>query len=182
MAVAAHSDLPTAAYAHNVLDPALPASLAVTRAPAWLAPANPQVRAAIGLLGKLAPGLPVPFGAYLEMNRVSRDPAVAEFFYTDPLGLRSYPLGLLAGMLATDLPRPARCPVVVLATSGDPLFSLDYTRQVYERIEAPTKELVVIDAECHLLFNEALDDVLPVLVPRLLSHAQTIEKESLPVR
>lgn len=171
MAVAAQSDQPAAVYAHNVLDPSLPASLTVTRAPAWLAPANQQIRTGLGLLAKVAPGLPVPFDVYLEMHRVSRDPAAAEFFYTDPLGLRSYPLSLLADMLGTDLPGPARCPVVVLAASGDPLFSLDYTRQVFDRIEAPAKELVVLEAECHLVFNEALDDVLTVLVPRLLSHA-----------
>ncbi len=173
MAVAARSDRPAAVYAHNVLDPALPSSLAVTRAPAWLAPANPQIRRTLALLAKAAPGLCVPFDAYLEMRRVSRHPAVQRLFYTDPLGLRSYPLGLLAGMLATGLPGPARCPLVVLAGSGDPLFSLDYTRQVFDRIEAPGKELVVIEADCHLLFNEALDEVLPVLVPRLLAHDGT---------
>jgi alpha-beta hydrolase superfamily lysophospholipase len=171
MAVAASSDQPVGVYAHNVLDPALASSLSVTRVPAWLAPAYPQLRGSLRLLAKVAPRLRVPFDAYLEMRRVSQDPAVKDYFYTDPLGLRSYPLGLLGGMLANDLPGPARCPVVVLAASGDPLFSLDYTREVFDRIDAPAKELVVVEADQHLLFNEALDVVLPVLLPRLLSHA-----------
>ncbi len=171
MAVAAETDRLAAVYAHNVLDPALPGTLGVTRAPTWLAPVYPQLRTALGLLAKVAPGAPVPFDAYLEMRRVSPDPAIAAFFYTDPLGLRSYPLSLLAGMLATGLPGPARCPVVVLAGSGDPLFSLDYTRQVFDRIDAPAKELVVVDCDRHLMFNEALEQVLPVLVPRLWGHA-----------
>ncbi len=84
IAVAASSELPSAVYAHNVLDPALPSSTTVTRAPSWLAPAYPQLRTALGLLGKVAPGIRVPFAAYLEMRRVSGDPAVKEFFYTDP--------------------------------------------------------------------------------------------------
>lgn len=170
MAVAARSDQPAGVYAHNVLDPALASSLSVTRAPAWLAPVYPQLRGSLRLLAKVAPGLRVPFDAYLEMRRVSRDPAVEDYFYTDPLGLRSYPLGLLGGMLTNDLPGPARCPVVVLAASGDPLFSLEYTREVFDRIDAPAKELVTLEADPHLLFNEALDVVLPVLLPRLLSH------------
>lgn len=182
MAVAASSDQPAAVYAHNVLDPALPSSLTVTRAPSWLAAVYPQMRASLGLLAKVAPGLRVPFDAYLEMRRVSRDPAVAEFFYTDPLGLRSYPLSLLAGMLGADLPGPSRCPVVVLAASGDPLFSLDYTKQVFDRIDAPSKELVVVEADHHLLFNEALDAVLHVLVPRLLSHATAVASQAASVR
>lgn len=178
MAVAAQTDRLACVYAHNVVDPALPASLTVTRAPAWLTPAYPQLRTALAFLAKVAPGAPVPFDAYLEMRRVSQDPALAEFFYTDPLGLRCYPLSLLAGMLTTDLSGSARCPVVVLAGSGDPLFSLEYIRQVFDRIDAPAKELLVIDSDRHLLFNEALDQVLPILVPRLLAHAPATAGES----
>ncbi|GAB6987744.1 alpha/beta fold hydrolase [Nocardioides pyridinolyticus] len=154
-------------FAHNVLDPALPSSLGVTRAPTWLAPAYPQLRRLMAVLGKVAPALPVPFDLYLDMERVARDPEIAELFYTDPLGLRRYPLSLLAGMLAADLPGPAQCPVTVLAASGDPLFSLDYTRQVYERIAAPSKELVVIDSDRHLVFIEDLAATLDMLLPLL---------------
>jgi alpha-beta hydrolase superfamily lysophospholipase len=182
MAVAAQADEVAGVYAHNVLDPALPASLTVTRAPGWLTPVYPQLRTALGFLAKVAPGAPVPFDAYLEMRRVSSDPTVAEFFYTDPLGLRCYPLSLLAGMLTTDLPGPARCPVVVLAGSGDPLFSLDYIRQVFDRIDAPAKELLVVDSDEHLLFNAALDQVLPILVPRLMSHASATAAADAPWR
>jgi hypothetical protein len=60
---------------------------------------------------------------------------------------------------------------VVLAGSGDPLLSLDYTRQVFARIVATAKELLVIDSDRHLRFTETLDRVLPVLVPRLLGSA-----------
>lgn len=182
MTVAAQTDQVAAVYAHNVLDPALPASLTVTRAPGWLASAYPQLRTALRLLAKVAPRAPVPFDAYLEMRRVSKDPAVVDFFYTDPLGLRYYPLSLLAGMVTTDLPGPARCPVVVLAAADDPLFSLDYTRQVFDRIDAPAKDLVVFDSDRHLLFNEALDEVLPVLVPRLLGHAGAVAAPAPPGR
>lgn len=81
--------------------------------PKWLAPAYPRFRPITGALGRLAPAVPVPFGAYLDIARVTRDPEVFDRFHTDPLGLRSYPLGLLAGMLTTGLPGPAQCPVVV---------------------------------------------------------------------
>jgi hypothetical protein len=51
----------------------------------------------MAVLGKVAPGLPAPFDLYPDMERVARDPGVAEFFYTDPLGLRRYRLSLHAG-------------------------------------------------------------------------------------
>jgi alpha-beta hydrolase superfamily lysophospholipase len=150
------------------MDAALPSSLGVTRAPTWLAPAYPQLRWVLGVLGKAAPALPVPFDPYLDINRVAHAPEVAELFYTDPLGLRWYPLSLLAGMLAEDLPGPARCPVTVVAASGDPPSSLDYTRQVYERITAPSKELVVIESDRHLIFIEDLLTTLDAVLPLLL--------------
>lgn len=173
MAVAARADGVSAVYAHNVLDPALSASLSVTRAPVWLTPAYRVLRRGLGGLARIAPGVPIPFAAYLQMRRVTPDPEIADFFYTDPIGLRTYPLGLLAGMLGADLPGPARCPVGVLTARGDPLFSLDYTRQVFDRIEAPEKELVVIECDRHLLLTEAPEDVLPVLLPRLEALRRT---------
>jgi pimeloyl-ACP methyl ester carboxylesterase len=60
-----------------------------------------------------------------------------------------------------------RCPVLVVAGRGDPLFPLPHTRQVHESIVAPHKELLILDSEAHLLFNEDLDVVLPPLVDQL---------------
>jgi alpha-beta hydrolase superfamily lysophospholipase len=175
LAVAARPIGAAAVLAHNVLDPALPATVTVTRVPKWLGPAYPRLRPVIGALGRLAPAMPVPFGAYLDIARVTRDPDVVDRFYTDPLGLRSYPLGLLAGMLTTDLPGPAQCPVVVIAATGDPLFSLAYTKQVFARIEAPRKELLVLESDRHLVFNEALEVTVPAVLRRLrlLDGAET---------
>lgn len=173
LAAAARTTGAAAVFAHNVLDPTLPSTLRVTRAPAWLSPAYGALRGGVQVLGRLFPRLPVPFDAYLDMGRVSGDPEVVARFYTDPLGLRSYPIGLLAEMITGELPGPALCPVVVIAADGDPLFDLAYTRQVFERIEAPAKELVVLECDQHLLFTEALDVVLPALVPRLMAVAGT---------
>lgn len=170
LAVAARAAGVTAVFAHNVLDPALPGTLSITRAPAWLAPAYLPLHTALTWLARLAPGLPVPFDVYLEMARVSADPEVADYLHTDPLGLRSYPLRFLSQLLAAGLPGPARCEVIVVAAAGDPLFSLDYTRQVYERIAAPTKELLILDVAEHLIFNACLDAVLPALIPRMLGY------------
>jgi hypothetical protein len=57
--------------------------------------------------------------------------------------------------------------VVVIAATGDRLFSLAYTRQVFARIDAPSKSLVVVDSEHHLLFVDDLDVAVPEVL-RLL--------------
>lgn len=156
-----------AVFAHNVLDPSLPESVLITRAPAWSARFHGGVDRLLRVLARVAPDVPVPYWAYLDMGRVCRDPEVAELVTTDPLGRRTYPLGLVVGMLAEDVTRPVSCPVTVIAGSGDPLFPLAYIRRVFERIHAPSKELLVVEADCHLLFVEAVDTVLPLLLSRL---------------
>ena len=45
---------------------------------------------------------------------------------------------------------PPTCPVTVIAARGDPLFPLAYIREVYARIAAPHKDLLVLDSEVHL--------------------------------
>lgn len=167
LAVAAREPGLAAVFAHNVLDPTLPESLGITRAPAWTQPFHGGLDALLHGLARVAPGLPVPYWAYLDMRRVCRDPKVAERFLVDPLGRRTYPVGFLAGMLSQDVTRPVSCPVTVVAASGDPLFALSYIRKVFERIVAPSKELLVVDADLHLIFVEGLDSVLPKLLPRL---------------
>ena len=65
-----------------------------------------------------------------------------------------------------------RCPVVVIASTGDPLFPFDYIQRVYQQIKAPSKELLVFDLNYHLLFNERLDKVLQRLVEALKKYAE----------
>jgi hypothetical protein len=90
---------------------------------------------------------------------------------TDPLGLRCYPLGFLAELVTADLSGMGdgsiRCPVLVIAARGDPLFSFGYTRRVFDRIVAPAKELLVFEVDRHLLFNECVQLVTDPLVDRI---------------
>jgi alpha-beta hydrolase superfamily lysophospholipase len=150
--------------AHNILDPELPASITVSRFPPVMQRAYRPAMRGLRVLARFVPRLPVPFTAYLDMARVCREPWTAEQFLMDPLSLRTYPVAFLADLLTADMSGvrsgAVTCPVVVVAGRGDPLFSLDYTKQVFDRIAAPAKELVVFDTNHHLLFNECLPLVL----------------------
>jgi alpha-beta hydrolase superfamily lysophospholipase len=171
MAVAARSRRLALVVAHNILDPALPESLTVSRLPGWLTGAYRPLLAILRLAARVAPGLPVPLWAYLDLDRVCGQPETRRRFLTDPLGLRAYPLGFLAELCTADLSGMADgrigCPVLVIAGAGDPLFSLGYTRRVFDQIVAPTKELLVFEVDRHLLFNECVELVTGPLVDRI---------------
>jgi alpha-beta hydrolase superfamily lysophospholipase len=175
MALAAADHRLDAVFAHNIIDPALPSTMQITRFPRWLARVHPAALTAFRAAARLAPSAPVPVGAYLDIGRVTRDEAIVEYFNTDPLGRRSYPLQFMASLFTADLTGmrdgSITCPVTVIAGRGDPLFPLAYIRQVFDRLVAPHKELLILDSDVHLLFNEDLTIVLPPLLERLRAVA-----------
>jgi alpha-beta hydrolase superfamily lysophospholipase len=153
--------------AHNVFDPASASAVSVTRF-ARLAPVQRPVRAVLRGAAAVAPRLPVPiFGplGYLDPRRVFSQADTRAWFEADPVARRCYPLRFFADMLDADTSAlfdgRLRVPVVVLAGRGDPLFALSDLRAVTRRIVAPSVELVVVEADCHLILNEALDRSVP---------------------
>ncbi len=160
------------AFAHNILFPPLRQTLSVTSLPDSLA--YPALRRLAAAAGPLLPGLPVPLGAYLDAGRIFSDPRWRDAFYRDPLGRTTYPLGFLSSLVASDMPAlvdgSITCPVVVLAAAGDPLFPLGYSRLVHERLVAPEKRFVEVDADHHLILNERVEDVLPTVLAALDDH------------
>ncbi len=68
-----------------------------------------------------------------------------------------------------------KCPVVVIASSKDLLFSFSYTKQVYELIKAPEKEIIVFDEPYHLIFNECIDKVLDPIAEKLKRSNNSVD-------
>jgi len=60
--------------------------------------------------------------------------------------------------------------VVAFVATGDPLFTLDYSRLVYERLVAPGKRLVELPAGHHLILNERIENVTPTVLAALDDH------------
>lgn len=174
MAVAACGGPLAGVVAHNVLDPADPSALRVTRFPSWLTVARRPLRWLVGLSGRLLAWLPVPIGAYLDLGRVCGEPESLERFRSDPLALRAYPSRFLASLFTADLSGMTdgsiRCPVVVLAATGDPLFPIADARRLYARIAAPAKRLVEIDLGRQLI----LTDCVPQVLPRVAAEITTL--------
>ena len=60
-----------------------------------------------------------------------------------------------------------KCPVVVIASTGDTLFSYSYCLEVFEKIAAPHKEMLVFDEPYHLIFNECPERVIGPVAQKL---------------
>ncbi|HJQ30127.1 MAG TPA: hypothetical protein VJ827_12360 [Rubrobacter sp.] len=174
-ALAAKSPQLKAVFAHNVLDPSLPESIRITRFPAWLQPYHETISRGMKAAAGALPRLENPVGLYLDGRRVFEEGWTREYFYCDPLALRSYPLYFLASLLSADMrfltSGEIGCPVVNVAPTGDRLFPFDYARTIYERIVAPGKEMLLFGLDRHLIFNECVEEVLPSIGAKLNKYA-----------
>jgi alpha-beta hydrolase superfamily lysophospholipase len=176
MSLASSDDRIAAVFAHNIMDPQLADSIRITSFPHWLRPFRRVIVSAMNAAARLVPRLPVPIRFYLREERVFRTNWTREQYHRDSLKLSSYPLYFLASLFSADMRSlhsgQIRCTVVVIASTGDPLFPFDYIQRVYQQIKAPSKELLVFDLNYHLLFNECLEEVLPRLVETLKKYTE----------
>jgi alpha-beta hydrolase superfamily lysophospholipase len=170
-ALAAKGSQVKAVFVHNVLDPSLPESIRITRFPAWLQAYHKTILGGMRAVASALPRLEIPVGLYLDDRRVFGEELTREQFYLDPLALNSYPLYFLASLFSADMrfltTGEISCPVVIVASTGDELFPLDYVRTIYERIVAPEKEMLLFELDRHLIFNERVEGVLPSMIAKL---------------
>ncbi|MDR1069809.1 MAG: lysophospholipase [Gracilibacteraceae bacterium] len=154
-ALAAEDERIAAAFPHNVMLSELPESIAVSRFPRWLSRVYRPAQGALKLFAKLLPDLELPLDFYLDRARIGTEPEVWEPFERDPLCLKRYSLHFLASLFTTRFPGLAdgsvRCPLYLVADSGDRLFTPEYTQKVFERLRAPYKEIVTFHTGGHML-------------------------------
>ena len=164
MAVAAEDNRINAAFPHNMMVPQLPETIGLTRFPRILRHVHKQVVWLVKIAGKIMPGLPVSYALYLQPDRVTVSPETRNKLEKDPLFLRTYPLYFLASLFNADMSKicdgSIKCPVVAIVSSGEPLFSFEYTKLVFDKIKAPVKEMLVFNLPCHLILNECVNEVL----------------------
>ena len=175
MALAARDSRIQAVFAHNILLPALKESISITNFPRFFRLFYGIFSPLMKCLASVMPGLQVPITAYLDFDRITPSPDIQQGFYRDPIGLTSYPLCFLASLFTADLTGitngSIQCPVVVIASKGDPLFSFSYCSDVFDKIAAPRKEMIVFDEPYHLIFNECVDRVIDHIVGSLKAYS-----------
>jgi hypothetical protein len=179
-ALAARDRRIKAVFAHNVLDPSMPESMRITRFPSWLQPYHKTISGGMKVTASVLPRLEIPVGFYLDDRRVFGEGWTREQFYCDPLALGSYPLYFLASLFCADMSfltsGEIGCSVVIIASTGDKLFPFDYVQEIYERIVAPDKEMLVFELDRHLIFNECVKEVLPSVAEKLEEYSTRVKR------
>ena len=167
-AIAATDTRIAAVFAHNLLLSELPDSIGVSRFPKWLRHVYGPVQSIFKIFAKLVPDLQLPLGFYLEPKRISTDQTIWDTVLSDELNLSRYSLHFLASLFTTHFPGltdgSVRCPFYVVADRGDQLFTEDYMNQVFERLKAPYKEIILFDFGDHMLMVKHPQDVCDRLI------------------
>jgi alpha-beta hydrolase superfamily lysophospholipase len=136
---------------------------------------SPLMVVAAKVLGVLVPGLPVQ---ELDVDAISRDPAVVAAYNADPLVYHGkVPAGVGRALLEVGETMPQRAPaltapLLVVHGSDDRLIPVDGSRRLVECVGSADVELKVYPGLYHEVFNEperdqVLGDVVSWISKRL---------------
>jgi acylglycerol lipase len=136
---------------------------------------SPLMQLAAKVLGALTPGLPVQ---ELDVDAISRDPAVVAAYNEDPLVYHGkVPAGVGRALLEVGETMPRRAPaltapLLVVHGDADRLIPVDGSRRLVECVGSTDVELKVYPGLYHEVFNEperaqVLDDVVSWILKRL---------------
>ena len=136
---------------------------------------SPLLAFAAKVLGVIVPGLPVQD---LDVNAISRDPAVVAAYNADPLVYHGrVPTGIGRALLQVGETMPQRAPaltapLLVVHGSDDRLIPIAGSRRLVECVGSTDVQLKVYPGLYHEVFNEperdqALDDVVSWITARL---------------
>jgi alpha-beta hydrolase superfamily lysophospholipase len=136
---------------------------------------SPLMQLAAKVLGTLTPGLPVQ---ELDVEAISRDPAVVAAYNEDPLVYHGkVPAGVGRALLEVGETMPQRAPaltapLLVVHGDADRLIPVDGSRRLIECVGSTDVELKVYPGLYHEVFNEperaqVLGDVVSWILNRL---------------
>lgn len=163
-----------AVFPHNIMLTKLKETMSLTKFPACTHRFMRTIQLGFRIGGFLLPNYKVYADAYLDFDRVFHSERAKKDCLSDPLLLPYYPLKFVASLFNADLSclenGSIQCPIILIVAKGDPLFSFDYTKKVFDLINAPKKEMFVLNLNRHMIFNEDTADTIKALEPILYNY------------
>lgn len=160
-----------AVFPHNIMLTKLKETMGLTKFPVWTHRFMGVIQLGFRIGGFLLPNYKISADAYLDFDRVFHSEQAKKDCLSDPLLLPYYPLKFVASLFNADLSclenGSIHCPIILIVAKGDPLFSFDYTKKVFDLITAPQKEMFILNLNRHMIFNEGTGDTVKALEPML---------------
>jgi pimeloyl-ACP methyl ester carboxylesterase len=154
-AIAAEDERVAATFPNNVILVELPDSAGLSHFPKWMWCMHRPMKVLFKFFALLFPDLQIPVRFYLKYKRICSNRAFWNMALEDSLCLRHYSLYFLSSLFTTHFPGltdgSIRCPLYLITDSGDGLFTKSYVKKVFERLQAPHKEMITFHLNDHML-------------------------------
>jgi len=127
----------------------------------------------IPIIAKLFPKLKLSVFIYLDFYELGKTDEILEsidFLLEDELFTNKYTLTAIKTQMRAPMKRPIEeidIPMMIINGDNDNLFSVDYMKELYDRLNVKNKELAIIKDASHLIFQENIKESLDNIVPWL---------------
>ena len=123
-------------------------------------------------LVKIFPKMKLSVFTYLNFEKLAnRDfKGKIEYLLNDPLLTDKYTLTSLNAQLQESLAKPVekvKTPIMIINGDNDYLFSIDYMKEIYDRLTCENKKLSILEGASHLIFQEHIDKAIEDSLPWL---------------
>ena len=133
-----------------------------------------------GKAGELIHSAMIPMSAYIDLESipVRYFGNIKLFVENDPLAVKNISVRALRSLGHTALDKPLsliRVPLMVFQGDNDTIFSVSYTRNIYDKLSC-TKKMIVYPNMSHALMSENVDDILPDIIEWLTDIYRVLKK------
>lgn len=162
--LAASGDPVAGVVCHNLADLGDPASVSLTRHPAF----SRLMKPLLFRLARIMPEFKVPMSAYLDLKKEQMRGLgnTMDVMKQDPLLVPFIRLKGMASLAGEKLPRPVediKTPVMIIHGENDYIFPRDYVENIYRRLGCK-KRLEVYTGLQHYIVIDHIDAILPDIV------------------
>ncbi len=127
----------------------------------------------IPIAAKIAPKLKISTTLYLDFENLAKTEKVIErinILLKDSLISLKYTFTALRTQMKDPLPKPIEeidVPIMIINGDEDVLFSIEYMKEIYNRLICKNKSLEILKDASHLIFQENIQEVLTRIIPWL---------------
>jgi pimeloyl-ACP methyl ester carboxylesterase len=127
----------------------------------------------IPIFAKITPKLRLSVFLYLDFNKLAKTEELTkkiDLLLNDELLTDKYTLTALRTQMRAPLANPIEIietPIMIINGDEDYLFSIDYMKELYDRLRCKNKRLEILKGASHLIFQENIEESLIRIIPWL---------------